>query len=132
MGAAHLKQLPGFLAFNTGVMFFIGLAASLASLQAGAVFAADQLQAIGLGVLLALVAVAAGFASAARVEFARRAGDRLPFVWFAPAVLVGAPLGHQLGSGELFSSVPTLPAAGVGLALLGLAWTALQARKVKA
>lgn len=132
MGAAHLRQLPGFLSFNTGVMFFIGLAASLASVEAGAVFAADQLQALGLGVLLALVAVAAGFASAARVEFARRAGDRLPFAWFGPAVLVGAPLGHQLGSGDLFTSVPLLPAAGVGLGLLGLAWTALQARKVKA
>lgn len=132
MGAAHLKQLPGFLAFNSGVMFFIGLAASLASAKPGAAFAADQLQAIGLGVLLALVAVAAGFASAARVEFARRSGERLSFAWFAPAALVGAPLGAQLGSGELFSSLPVLPAAGVGLALLGLAWTALQARKVKA
>ena len=42
MGAAHLRQLPGFLSFNTGVMFFIGLAASLASVEAGAVFAADR------------------------------------------------------------------------------------------
>ena len=37
MGAAHLKQLPGFLAFNSGVMFFIGLAASLAEMPRASV-----------------------------------------------------------------------------------------------
>ncbi|HEY9218481.1 MAG TPA: hypothetical protein VIO94_10560, partial [Phenylobacterium sp.] len=66
----RLLQLPGFLAFNTGVMFFIGLAAALASVDEGTVFTAVQLKEIGLAVLVALVAVAAGFASAARIEFA--------------------------------------------------------------
>jgi hypothetical protein len=130
MTAAQLRQLPGFLAFNTGVMFFIGVA--VAFLEAKAPLAAVQLQALGAGVLIALVAVAAGFASAARVEFARRDGRRMPFFWFAPAALVGAPLGFRLGTGEALAQFPMLPAAGVGLALLGLAWALVQLRKVKA
>jgi hypothetical protein len=124
----RLRQLPGYLAFNAGVMFCIGLASRLTAEGQGAALGAGQLRAIGFGVLLAVLAMAAGFASVARIEFARRAGKRFSIAWIAPSVAVGLPLGRALGAGALDRTAPAAAAAGVAAAVLGLSWLALRAR----
>jgi hypothetical protein len=50
----------------------------------------------------------------------------------AAGVMFLIALSASLDAGQPFTSVPALAAAGVGLALLGLAFTAPKARKVKA
>jgi len=127
--AERLRQLPGYLAFNSGVMFFIGLAARLTGETAGAGLDASQLRAIGFGVLMALLAMAAGFASVARVEFAKREGRRFSLAWILPSVAVGLPLGHALGSGELTQGALALAAVGAASGGAGMAWLALRARQ---
>jgi ABC-type amino acid transport system permease subunit len=122
-----LRRLPGYFAFNTGVMFFIGLATSLMSVKAA--IDPDQLRMAGLAILLAVLAMAAGFASVARIEFARRTGQRFPVAWIVPAVLVGLPLGHAIAKGAFSQAEYVIPAAGVAAALAGMAWLALRARQ---
>ena len=124
----RLRQLPGYLAFNTGVMFCIGLASKLTSEAAGTSLGAGQLRAIGFAVLLAVLAMAAGFASVARIEFAKRAGKRFSVAWIAPSVAFGLPLGRALAGGGLDRTALLSPAAGVVAAVLGLGWLALRAR----
>jgi hypothetical protein len=125
----RLRQLPGYLAFNAGVMFFIGLASKLTSEGQGVTLDAGQLRMIGFAVLLAVLAMAAGFASVARIEFAKRAGKRFSIAWIAPSVLVGLPLGRALGAGALTEEALAMAAAGVAAALLGLMWQAVRARR---
>jgi hypothetical protein len=124
-----LRQLPGYLAFNAGVMFFIGLASRLTSERPGLSLDAAQLRAIGFAVLLAVLAMAAGFASVARIEFARRAGKRFSAAWILPSVAVGLPLGRALGGGAIDAGVLEVAAAGLAAALLGLTWLAVRARR---
>lgn len=127
--AELLRRLPGYLAFNAGVMFLIGLAEKLTSAGPNLTLDAEQLRAIGFGVLLAVLAVAAGFASVARIEFARRQGRRFTLACIIPSVAVGLPLGHGLGSGRL--SEAALFTAGIGIAagVAMLAWLAVRARQ---
>jgi hypothetical protein len=125
----RLRELPGYLAFNAGVMFFIGLASKLTSEAPGVTLAGGQLRALGFAVLLAVLAMAAGFASVARIEFAKRAGKRFAVAWILPSVMVGLPLGRALGAGSLTQTVLWLPAAGVAASVLALAWLALRARR---
>jgi hypothetical protein len=127
--AERLRQLPGYLAFNAGVMFFIGLASKLTSETAGVSLGADQLRLIGFGILLAVLAMAAGFASVARIEFAKRAGKRFSLGWIAPSVAVGLPLGRALGAGALTQASLILAAAGAAAALIGMTWLAVRARQ---
>ena len=127
--AERLRQLPGYLAFNAGVMFFIGLASKLTNEGEGATLAAGQLRIIGFAVLLAVLAMAAGFASVARIEFARRAGKSFSIAWIAPSVAVGLPLGRALAGGALDRAALALPAAGVAAALAGLGWLAWRAAR---
>ena len=95
----RLKELPGYLAFNAGVMFFIGLASRLTSEAEGLTLGGAQLRLMGFAVLLAVLAMAAGFASVARIEFAKRAGKAFSIAWILPSVAVGLPLGRALGVG---------------------------------
>jgi hypothetical protein len=125
----RVRQLPGYLAFNAGVFFLIGLASKLTSERAGVSLGAEQLRAIGFAVLLAVLAMAAGFASVARIEFARRAGKRFSLAWILPSVAVGLPLGRALGGGVLEPAHFAAPAAGAAAAILGLTWLALRARR---
>ena len=125
----RLRQLPGYLAFNAGVMFFIGLAAKLTGEAPGVALGAEQLRMIGFGVLLAVLAMAAGFASVARIEFAKREGRRFSLAWIAPSVAVGLPLGHGLGAGDLTQNALAAAAAGVAAGLAGMTWLALRARQ---
>lgn len=127
--AERLRQLPGYLAFNAGVMFFIGLASRLTSEARGVSLGADQLRVMGFAVLLAVLAMAAGFASVARVEFAKRAGKRFNIGWLAPSVLVGLPLGRAVGAGAFDKAAHVLPPLGVAAALVGVAWLALRVRQ---
>jgi len=127
--AERLRQLPGYLAFNAGVMFFIGLASKLTREGADASLSAGQLRAIGFAVLLAVLAMAAGFASVARVEFAKREGRRFSLAWIAPSVAVGLPLGRALAAGGLTQSALGFAGAGVVAALLGMTWLGLRARR---
>ena len=127
--AERLRRLPGYLAFNAGVMFFIGLAAKLTSEAPGVALGADQLRAIGFGVLLAVLAMAAGFASVARIEFAKREGRRFSLAWILPSVAVGLPLGHGLGAGALTENALVMAGAGVAAGLAGMTWLALRARQ---
>jgi hypothetical protein len=127
--AERLRQLPGYLAFNSGVMFFIGLASKLTSERADLSLGAAELRVIGFAVLVAVLAMAAGFASVARIEFAKRAGKRFSIAWILPSVAVGLPLGRAFGGGMLDRAALTLPAAGLAAALLGLAWMALRAAR---
>ena len=127
--AERLRQLPGYLAFNSGVMFFIGLASRLTSEAPGASLDATQLRAVGFGVLMAVLAMAAGFASVARIEFAKRAGRRFSVAWILPSVAVGLPLGRGLASGALSEVSLGLAGGGVAAALLGLTWLAARARR---
>jgi hypothetical protein len=127
----RLRQLPGYLAFNSGVMFCIGLASRLTSQPAQ--LGADQLRVIGFGILLAVLAMAAGFASAARIEFAKRAGKRFSLAWIAPSVAIGLPLGRAAGAGAFTDRAIAIAAAGAAAALLGLTWQALRAgQEIKA
>jgi hypothetical protein len=125
----RLRRLPGYLAFNAGVMFFIGLASRLTSEGAGASLGPGQLRAIGFGILVAVLAMAAGFASVARIEFAKREGKRFSLAWIAPSVAVGLPFGRALGAGAVTPQVLALAAGGVGAALLGMTWQAVRARQ---
>ena len=127
--AERLRQLPGYLAFNAGVMFFIGLASRLTSDTAGAGLDAGQLRAVGFGVLLAVLAMAAGFASVARIEFAKREGARFSLLWIAPSVAVGLPLGRALGAGGLTEGALAAAAAGAAAGLAGMTWLAVRARQ---
>jgi len=127
--AERLRELPGYLAFNAGVMFCIGLASKLTSEAAGLSLSAGQLRGIGFGVLLAVLAMAAGFASVARIEFAKRAGKRFSLAWIAPSVAVGLPLGRALGAGALTSGALIAAGAGLVAAVLGMTWLALRARQ---
>ncbi len=127
--AERLRQLPGYLAFNAGVMFFIGLASKLTSENPGVSLSAGQLRAVGFAVLLAVLAMAAGFASVARIEFAKRAGKRFSLAWIAPSVAVGLPLGRALGAGGLTPDALAVVAVGVAAGLLGIAWLAVRARQ---
>ncbi len=127
--AERLQQLPGYLAFNAGVMFFIGLASKLTSEGPGVSLGAGQLRAIGFAVLLAVLAMAAGFASVARVEFAKRDGKRFSLTWIAPSVAVGLPLGRALGAGGLTPGALVVAGAGALAALLGMTWLAVRARQ---
>ncbi|HEY8571222.1 hypothetical protein [Phenylobacterium sp.] len=122
----QLKQLPGYLAFNAGVIFLIGLASSLMSAEAG--IDAAQLKTVGFAVLLAVLAVAAGFASVARVEFARREGRRFSAIWIGPAALVGLPLARAVVAGAFRTPDYVIAAAGLAAGLAGMAWLALKAR----
>ena len=97
----RLRQLPGYLAFNSGVMFFIGLASKLTSEGQGTMLAAGQLRVIGFAVLLAVLAMAAGFASVARIEFAKREGKPFSSGWILPSVAFGLPLGRALACGAV-------------------------------
>lgn len=124
----RLRQLPGYFAFNAGVMFFIGLASRLTSEAAEVRLDAGQLRAIGFAVLLAVLAMAAGFASVARIEFAKREGHRFSLAWIAPSVAVGLPLGRALGAGGLTRASLAFAAAGVAAGILGMAWLALRTR----
>ncbi len=125
----RLRQLPGYLAFNAGVMFFIGLASRLTSEPATVGLGAGQLRMIGFGILFAVLAMAAGFASVARIEFAKRAGKRFSLAWIAPSVLVGLPLGRAVGAGAFTQSALALAAVGAVSALLGVTWQAVRARQ---
>jgi hypothetical protein len=125
----RLRQLPGYFAFNTGVMFFIGLASKLTGLPEGAGLGAEQLRLMGVAVLLGLLALAAGFASAARIEFARRAGKPFAIAWIAPAVLIGLPLGRAAAAGAFDKFSYIAAAIGMAAALAGLAWLSLRARQ---
>ena len=125
----RLRQLPGYLAFNAGVMFFIGLASRLTSEPAQVALGAGQLRIIGFGILFAVLAMASGFASVARIEFAKRAGQRFSLAWIAPSVLVGLPLGRAAGAGAFTQGALALAAAGAAWALLGVTWQALRARQ---
>ncbi|CAN7239592.1 hypothetical protein LJR225_001038 [Phenylobacterium sp. LjRoot225] len=127
--AERLRQLPGYLAFNSGVMFFIGLASKLTSEGEGATLGAGQLRVMGFAVLLAVLAMAAGFASVARVEFAKREGKRFSLVWIAPSVAIGLPLGRAVGAGGLTQAALIAAGAGALAALLGMTWLALRARQ---
>ena len=121
----RIPLILGYLSFNAGIMFFIGLALSLAAPKAAVTV--EGLRVIGAGVLGALVLVAAGFLSAARVELARRAGEGLKGRWVVPAVLVGVPLGHEVGAGVAPSTeVLMVAAVGAVLGAAALAWTALR------
>jgi hypothetical protein len=124
--AERLRQLPGYLAFNAGVMFFIGLASKLTS--GGADLSADQFRVVGFAVLLAVLAMAAGFASVARIQFAKRAGKRFSLAWIAPSVAVGLPVGRTLAAGAVTQGALALAAAGAAAALLGMTWLVLRAR----
>jgi hypothetical protein len=124
----RLRQLPGYLAFNAGVMFFIGLASKLTSEGAGVALDAAQLRVIGFAILVAVLAMAAGFASVARIEFAKRAGKRFSLGWIAPSVAVGLPLGRSLAAGAATEGALALAGAGLLAALLGMTWLALRAR----
>jgi hypothetical protein len=131
--AERLQRLPGYLAFNGGVMFFIGLASRLTSDGQGAVLNAGQLRVVGFAILLAVLAMASGFASVARIEFAKREGKRFSLAWIAPSVAVGLPLGRALGAGSLDRVTLALAAAGVVGAALAVGWLAFRARtEVKA
>jgi hypothetical protein len=125
----RLRQLPGYLAFNCGVMVCIGLASKLTSEGQGTTLDAAQLRMIGFGVLLAVLAMAAGFASVARIEFARRAGKRFPIAWILPSVAVGLPLGRALAAGALTRVALELALAGVVAGFAALMWEALRARQ---
>ena len=125
----RLRQLPGYLAFNAGVMFFIGLAGRLTSEAPGMALGAVQLRAIGFGILLAVLAMAAGFASVARIEFAKREGRRFSLAWILPSVAVGLPLGHGLGAGGVPEAAVAVAGAGVAAGLAGMAWLAVRARQ---
>jgi hypothetical protein len=125
----RLRELPGYLAFNAGVMFFIGLASKLTSEASGVTLAGGQLRALGFAVLLAVLAMAAGFASVARIEFAKRAGKRFAVAWILPSVMVGLPLGRALGAGGVTQAALWLPGAGVAASVLALTWLALRARR---
>jgi hypothetical protein len=125
----RLTQLPGYMAFNAGVMFFIGLASRLTSEGQGIQLGAPQLRLIGFAILLAVLAMAAGFASVARIEFAKRAGKRFSLAWIAPSVAVGLPLGWSLGAGSLPESALALAGAGAVAAAAGAAWLAFRARR---
>jgi hypothetical protein len=125
--AELLRRLPGYFAFNAGVMFFIGLASTL--MAAKAAVDPAQLKTIGFAVLLGVLAMAAGFASVARIEFARREGRRFPIAWIAPALLVGLPLGRAAAEGVFRQADYLVPAAGVALALAGMGWLAVRARQ---
>jgi hypothetical protein len=127
--AERLRRLPGYLAFNAGVMFFIGLAARLTSEAPGVALGADQLRIIGFGVLLAVLAMAAGFAAVARIEFAKREGQRFSLAWILPSVAVGLPIGHGLGAGALGEGALAVAAAGVAAGLAALTWSAVRARQ---
>jgi len=127
--AERLRRLPGYLAFNAGVMFFIGLAAKLTSEAPGVALGAGQLRAIGFGVLMAVLAMAAGFASVARIEFAKREGGEFSLAWILPSVAVGLPIGHALGAGALSESALTAAGAGVAAGLAGMTWLAVRARQ---
>jgi hypothetical protein len=127
--SAQLRQLPGYLAFNAGVMFFIGLASRLTSEAAGAALGAAQLRLVGFAILLAVLAMASGFASVARIEFAKRAGRRFPLAWIAPSVAVGLPLGRALGAGAFSPHELALPVVGAAAALIGMTWLGLRARR---
>ena len=122
----QLRQLPGYFAFMAGVMFCIGLSSTLMS--ADAAVSAEQLRTVGFAVLLAVLAMAAGFASVARIEFARREGKRFPIAWIVPAVLVGLPLGRAVAEGMFRQPDYLIPAAGVAVALAGMAWLAFKSR----
>ena len=125
----RLRQLPGYLAFNAGVMFFIGLASKLTSEAPSVSLGAEQLRAIGFGVLLAVLAMAAGFASVARIEFAKREGRRFSLAWIIPSVAAGLPLGHALGAGQLTEGALAIAGAGVAAGLAGMMWLGLRARQ---
>ena len=125
--AEQLRQLPGYLAFNAGVMFFIGLASRLTS--DGAPLGAAQLRVIGFAILVAVLAMAAGFASVARIEFAKRAGKRFSLAWIAPSVAVGLPLGRSLGAGAASEGALAVAAAGAAAALIGMTWLGVRARQ---
>jgi uncharacterized membrane protein HdeD (DUF308 family) len=127
--AERLRQLPGYLAFNAGVMFFIGLASKLTSESASAALGAEQLRLIGFAVLMAVLAMAAGFASVARIEFAKREGKRFSLAWIAPSVAVGLPLGRALAAGAVTQAALALAAAGLAAAVLGMTWLAVRARQ---
>jgi len=125
----RLKDLPGYLAFNAGVMFFIGLASKLTNQAAGVSLGADQLRAVGFAVLLAVLAMAAGFASVARIEFARRSGKRFSIAWILPSVAMGLPLGWSMGAGALDAASLRLAGAGVVVAAAARTWAALRPRR---
>ena len=125
----RLKDLPGYLAFNAGVMFFIGLASKLTNQAAGVSLGADQLRAVGFAVLLAVLAMAAGFASVARIEFAKREGRKFSLAWILPSVAVGLPLGHALGAGALTEGALAVAGAGAAAGLAGMTWLAVRARQ---
>jgi hypothetical protein len=127
--AERLRQLPGYLVFNSGVMFFIGLASKLTSAGAEVTLSSGQLRAIGFAVLLAVLAMASGFASVARVEFAKREGKRFSLAWIGPSVAIGLPLGRALGSGGPTPAALVAAGAGALAAILGTTWLALRARQ---
>jgi hypothetical protein len=125
----RLRQLPGYFAFNAGVMFFIGLASRLTSEVQGVSLSGDRLRIVGFAVLLAVLAIAAGFASVARIEFAKRQGMVFSIAWIAPAVAVGLPIGRAVAAGTVGQGAYLLPAIGVIGALAGMAWLALRLRQ---
>jgi len=127
--ADRLRQLPGYVAFNAGVMFFIGLASRLTSEEQGAILTAGHLRVMGFAILLAVLAMAAGFASVARVEFAKREGKRFSLGWLAPSVAIGLPLGRAAAAGVIDTAAYLASAAGAAAALGGMAWLALRARQ---
>jgi hypothetical protein len=125
----RLTQLPGYLAFNAGVMFFIGLASRLTSEGPAAQLGGAALRVTGFAILLAVLAMAAGFASVARIEFAKRSGKRFSLAWIAPSVAVGLPIGWSLGAGRLPGGALAVAGAGAVAAAAGMAWLALRARR---
>jgi len=127
--AERLRQLPGYFAFNAGVMFFIGLALQLTNERADIRLGVEELRVIGFAVLGAVLAMAAGFASVARIEFARREGAKFSLAWILPSVLVGLPLGRAVGAGAVDPEVFTAAGIGMTAALAGLAWLAIRARQ---
>jgi hypothetical protein len=123
----QLRQLPGYLAFNAGVIFLIGLASMLMSAKASV--DAQQLGMMGFAILLAVLGVAAGFASVARIEFAKREGRPFAALWIVPSVLVGLPLARAVAAGVFTTPDYVIPAVGLAAGLAGMAWLALRARQ---